>query len=120
MHYLSFRFSGISEEDLEDVTTTLRDVQAVLLSLFTAHTILIGHSLESDLTALKVCRVVKLDVLPEILVWNKDMFFCSVFCYLDEDLGCRGCCCYGWGVLNSPLQEGRQTCSSEYLPFKAK
>lgn len=48
------RFSGISEEDLEDVTTTLRDVQAVLLSLFTAHTILIGHSLESDLTALKL------------------------------------------------------------------
>ena len=48
------RFSGITEEDLEDVTTTIRDVQAVLLSLFTAQTILIGHSLESDLSALKV------------------------------------------------------------------
>ena len=49
-----FRFSGITEEDLEDVTTTIREVQAVLLSLFTAQTILIGHSLESDLSALKV------------------------------------------------------------------
>ena len=48
------RFSGITEEDLEDVTTSIRDVQAVLLSLFTAQTILIGHSLESDLAALKV------------------------------------------------------------------
>ena len=36
------------------VDTTLRDVQAVLLSLFTDKTILVGHSLESDLVALKV------------------------------------------------------------------
>jgi RNA exonuclease 1 len=35
------------------VTTTIRDVQAVLLSLFTSKTILIGHSLESDLKALR-------------------------------------------------------------------
>ena len=33
---------------------SLRDVQAVLLSLFTDKTILIGHSLESDLCAVKV------------------------------------------------------------------
>jgi RNA exonuclease 1 len=39
---------------MEDVQTSLRDVQAVLLSLFTDKTILMGHSLESDLTALKV------------------------------------------------------------------
>ena len=49
-----YRFSGITEEDLEDVTTSIRDVQAVLLSLFTDKTILLGHSLESDLNALKV------------------------------------------------------------------
>ena len=49
-----YRFSGITEEDLEDVTTSIRDVQAVLLSLFTDRTILLGHSLESDLNALKV------------------------------------------------------------------
>lgn len=50
------RFSGITEDDLVDVTTTIRDVQAVLLSMFSDRTILIGHSLESDLKALKVPR----------------------------------------------------------------
>ena len=39
---------------MEEVTTSLRDVQAVLLSLVTDKTILMGHSLESDLTAVKV------------------------------------------------------------------
>ena len=48
------RFSGVTEEDLENTTITLRDVQAVLLSMFSAESILIGHSLESDLLALKV------------------------------------------------------------------
>ncbi|XP_059197612.1 RNA exonuclease 1 homolog [Centropristis striata] len=48
------RFSGVTEEDLENVTITLRDVQAVLLSMFSAESILIGHSLESDLLALKL------------------------------------------------------------------
>jgi RNA exonuclease 1 len=42
---------------LEGVTTTIREVQAVLLSMFSAKTILIGHSLESDLKALKVTKV---------------------------------------------------------------
>uniref|UniRef100_A0A1A7YNE0 REX1, RNA exonuclease 1 homolog n=1 Tax=Iconisemion striatum TaxID=60296 RepID=A0A1A7YNE0_9TELE len=48
------RFSGVTEEDLESATITLRDVQAVLLSMFRAESILIGHSLESDLLALKL------------------------------------------------------------------
>ncbi|XP_077869979.1 uncharacterized protein LOC100372740 [Saccoglossus kowalevskii] len=48
------RFSGITEEDLESVDTVLQDVQAVLLNKFSADTILIGHSLESDLLALKM------------------------------------------------------------------
>ncbi|XP_005077641.1 RNA exonuclease 1 homolog [Mesocricetus auratus] len=47
------RFSGVTEEDLANTNVRLRDVQAVLLSLFSAETILIGHSLESDLLALK-------------------------------------------------------------------
>jgi DNA polymerase III epsilon subunit-like protein len=51
---LHLRFSGITEEDLSDVTTTIHDVQAVLLSMFNDKTILIGHSLESDMKALKV------------------------------------------------------------------
>lgn len=48
------RFSGVTAEDLESAAITLRDVQAVLLSMFSAESILIGHSLESDLLALKV------------------------------------------------------------------
>ena len=48
------RFSGIKESDMSGVTVTIRDVQAVLLSMFSSKTILIGHSLESDFKALKV------------------------------------------------------------------
>lgn len=48
------RFSGITEEDMANVKTTIRDVQAVLLSKFSNKTILIGHSFDSDLRALKV------------------------------------------------------------------
>nr|XP_061831812.1 RNA exonuclease 1 homolog [Nerophis lumbriciformis] len=48
------RFSGVTAEDLENTTITLRDVQAVLLSMFSAESILLGHSLESDLLALKL------------------------------------------------------------------
>lgn len=49
-----FSYSGISEKSLENITRTLRDVQAALLTKFNAKTILIGHSLESDLKALKL------------------------------------------------------------------
>lgn len=48
------RYSGITEEKLRDVTTTLADIQAKLCALFGRDTILIGHSLENDLNALQV------------------------------------------------------------------
>ena len=48
------KFSGIKESDLKKVTTTLKDVQTRLQMLFNEKTILIGHSLESDLKALKL------------------------------------------------------------------
>ncbi|XP_075583227.1 RNA exonuclease 1 homolog [Pelecanus crispus] len=48
------RLSGATEADLKNTTTSLRDVQAVLLNLFSADTILIGHSLENALFALKL------------------------------------------------------------------
>ena len=48
------RWSGISEPDLRDCTVRLDDVQRRLLKLFSEKSILIGHSLESDLKALKV------------------------------------------------------------------
>ncbi|XP_007897136.2 RNA exonuclease 1 homolog [Callorhinchus milii] len=55
------RFSGVTKEDLESTTNTIRDVQAVLLSMFSADTILIGHSLESDLFALKLIHSTVID-----------------------------------------------------------
>lgn len=54
VHHVLHRFSGVTEEDLENASITLRDVQAVMLNMFSAESILIGHSLESDLFALKV------------------------------------------------------------------
>ena len=51
------RFSGIIAQDLISVTTTLKDVQNDLLNLFYEDTILLGHSLESDLRSLKVAKL---------------------------------------------------------------
>lgn len=47
------QFSGLTEEDLKGVTKTLWDVQAVMLTEIKPNAILIGHSLESDLLALR-------------------------------------------------------------------
>ncbi|KAI9719208.1 MAG: hypothetical protein M1828_006301 [Chrysothrix sp. TS-e1954] len=47
-------YSGITEAKLSGVTTTLADVQGRLLDLLTDSTILVGHSLVSDLNALKL------------------------------------------------------------------
>ncbi|KAI3586385.1 hypothetical protein IWW34DRAFT_799471 [Fusarium oxysporum f. sp. albedinis] len=48
------QFSGITEEMLAPVTTTLHDIQQKLLELLTPRTVLIGHSLESDTKALRI------------------------------------------------------------------
>ncbi|KAF0879719.1 REXO1 exonuclease, partial [Crocuta crocuta] len=48
------RFSGVVEKDLKNIKTSIRDVQAVLLNLFSADTVLIGHSFEHSLYALKL------------------------------------------------------------------
>ncbi|KAL8623785.1 hypothetical protein ACOMHN_054091 [Nucella lapillus] len=55
------RFSGLTKADLKDVETTLTEVQAVLLNLFSDKTVLIGHSLESDLFALKLIHSTVVD-----------------------------------------------------------
>ncbi|EDV91027.1 RNA exonuclease 1 homolog [Drosophila grimshawi] len=54
-------YSGITEAMLAKETRTLRDVQAVLMSMFHAKTVLVGHSLESDLKALKLIHDVVVD-----------------------------------------------------------
>ncbi|XP_021961342.1 RNA exonuclease 1 homolog isoform X2 [Folsomia candida] len=48
------KYSGLTESIMEGVTNTLNSVQAVLLTQLKPNSILIGHSLESDLIALRV------------------------------------------------------------------
>lgn len=48
------KFSGIKPGDLDEVKTSLSDVQNDLLKMFSSKTILIGHSLDSDMKALKM------------------------------------------------------------------
>eukprot|EP01012_Entosiphon_sulcatum_P062179 TRINITY_DN8835_c0_g1_i1.p1 TRINITY_DN8835_c0_g1~~TRINITY_DN8835_c0_g1_i1.p1 ORF type:complete len:552 (-),score=82.00 TRINITY_DN8835_c0_g1_i1:8-1522(-) len=56
------KYSGMTAERLENVTTTLEDVQTRLLDeLIFTDTILVGHSLENDLKALQIAHTRVLD-----------------------------------------------------------
>lgn len=55
------KFSGISKDKLKDITTTLTDVQQAIRKILPSKCILIGHSLENDLRALKLAHPYVID-----------------------------------------------------------
>ena len=55
------KFSGITEETLRDISTTLQDVQEKLKAILPPKCIIAGHSLENDLHAMKVIHPYVID-----------------------------------------------------------
>ncbi|KAG7838754.1 hypothetical protein KL943_000830 [Ogataea angusta] len=55
------QYSGVDEDSLKGVTTTLHDIQQRLQATISSKDYLIGHSLESDLCALKISHPTIID-----------------------------------------------------------
>ncbi|XP_046897257.1 RNA exonuclease 5-like isoform X2 [Hypomesus transpacificus] len=68
LNYLT-RFSGITRAMLQPITTTLRDVQSKLKELLPRDAVLVGHSLDNDLRALKLIHP---HVIDTSLLYKRD------------------------------------------------
>jgi DNA polymerase III epsilon subunit-like protein len=79
------QWSGITAEKLSDVSTTLGDVQQRLLDLIGESTILVGHSLENDLFALRLFHRRCIDTA--VLFRNGRGFKCSLRSLAEKYLG---------------------------------
>ncbi|KAG7897678.1 hypothetical protein KL935_004859 [Ogataea polymorpha] len=55
------QYSGVDENSLKGVTTTLHDIQQKLLATISSKDYLVGHSLESDLCALRITHPTIID-----------------------------------------------------------
>jgi len=63
------KYSGITASMLENVSTTLEEVQASLLAIIYKNDIIIGQSLENDLKAL---RIVHMNVIDTAVLFRSD------------------------------------------------
>lgn len=72
-NYLT-QFSGITEEMLKTTTLTLKDLQDELLTILRPNSVLVGHSLENDLWAMRLIHPHIIDtalVFPHPQGWPK-------------------------------------------------
>ncbi|KAL7610698.1 small RNA degrading nuclease 1 [Lactuca sativa] len=66
--------TGVSAKDLEQVTCSLQDVQDSMKKLLSRGTILIGHSLNNDLQALKIDHTRVIDTSLVFKYWSGSNF----------------------------------------------